>query len=307
MEPKKQILILINEKLSENDKNWEFFRGTIARSIGDDVDITMGTLLGLTFELHADESRIYDREASWNIDKFDLVVFRYFRREFARASSVATHLIAKGTPYIDSRVKPYRWSKYSAQAMRQSAGMANIPSLFSTHAIMRSMIEHEQVFIPYPLIIKDNNGRKGRLKFIAHDKQQALDIFDQNQEVDFIIQTFIENDGDYRVLVIGGELKLAIQRRASEGSHLNNTSQGGVAEIVPLDSFNEASLEDVRRAAEIDNLQIAGVDLMFDRHTGQHYILEVNSSPQLATGAFPEMKVEACTTYLRSLLNADKD
>ncbi len=293
--------------MGEKDRNWSLFKNKVQGSIGDDIEVTMGTLRGLTFELHENESRIYDREAGWNIDAFDLVVFRNLRGEFARAGSVATHLIAKGIPYIDTQVKPHPWSKYSAQAIRHADGLANIPSLFSTHAIMRSMIQNDQVFIPYPLIIKDNNGRKGRLNFIAHDKTQALDVLDQHKDVDFIIQQFIENDGDYRVLVIGGEPKLAIQRRAADGSHLSNTSQGGAATIVPLDSFSPSVLDDVRRSVELEDLQIAGVDLMFDSHSGQHYVLEVNSSPQLATGAFPELKVEEYAKYLRTLVRPEND
>ena len=48
---------------------------------------------------------------------------------------------------------------------------------------------------------------------------------------------------------------------------------------------------------------IQAVDLMFDSETGQHYILEVNSSPQLATGAVTNLKLKAYTDYLVELAN----
>jgi len=62
-------------------------------------------------------------------------------------------------------------------------------------------------------------------------------------------------------------------------------------------------MADVVLSAKLENLQIAGVDLMFDSETGQHYILEVNSSPQLATGAVTDLKLKAYTDYLVELAN----
>lgn len=302
MATKKQILILINKKNGLNDRNWTFFHDVVSNSIGPDVNITMGELESLTYELSENSSRVYDRTRGFSLDDFDLVVFRFIRRDFAFAASCASFLISKKIPYIDSNVKPGFWSKYSAQALRMSVGFANIPSVTSVTYELKYMIENNIMPIVYPLIIKDNNGKKGRLNFIAYDKQTALSIFDENPDVNFIVQKFIENNGDYRFLVMGGQISTIIRRKAQNNSHLNNTSQGASSSISKLSDFNKKMLSDVIKAAKLEGLEVAGVDLMIDKNTGQHYILEVNSSPQLATGAVPEIKLKAYTDYLRSLL-----
>lgn len=305
MESKKRILILINQRMSEADRNWYFFHDKVVESIGPDsnVEVTMGDMSQLSLELSANDSKVYDQEAGWSLSDFDLVVFRFIRREHAVAGACALFLQRHGIPYVDTQIKALPYSKFIAQAIRQNDGMTGIPSFYAKPPIIRRTIEEEKLPFQYPLIIKDNNGRKGRLNFIAYTKDEALNIVDENPDVDFIIQAFIPNKGDYRVLVIGGEPKLAIYRQASDESHLNNTSQGASSQIVPLESISEAAMADVVRAAQLENLQIAGVDLMFDSETGQHYILEVNSSPQLATGAVTELKLKAYTDYLVELAN----
>ena len=99
-----------------------------------------------------------------------------------------------------------------------------------------------------------------------------------------------------------GHVSVIIHRQAQTDSHLNNTSQGAVAKVVDISNFSAKIINDVIQSAENEKLDVAGVDLMIDRNTGQHYIIEVNSSPQLATGAVPEQKMKAYTDYLASLL-----
>lgn len=303
MEHNKRILILISEEVAPSNKNWTFFKNSVSNAIGPDVDITMGALSSLTFELSKDGSKVYDRKRGFSLDDFDLVVFRYIRRSWAYAASCASFLQSKNISYIDSQIKPYPWSKYSAQAMRHGAGFASIASVTASNEELQYMVENDLIPFPYPLIIKDNNGKKGRLNFIVHDKQSAAQILRENPDVDFIIQEFIENDGDYRFLVIGGQIKLIIHRKATSGSHLNNTSQGATADVVEPGQFSERMLADTVLAAKLEGLEVAGVDLIIDKNTGQHYIIEVNSSPQLATGAVPDQKMKAYTDYLRSLLD----
>lgn len=302
MKETKRILILINERISQTDKNWTFFRKEVEKSIGPDYEITMGELRSLTFELSRDDSKVYDRERGFSLGDFDLVVFRFVRSDRALASSCASFLRSKKIPYIDRQIRPYPGSKFAAQAMHLGEGIMCIPSVHSNSNELQYMIQNDLIPFGYPLIIKDNNGKKGRLNFIARDKDAALQIFEQNPEVDFIIQEFIENDGDYRFLLMGSHVAVIIHRQAQTDSHLNNTSQGAVAKVVDISNFSAKIISDVIQSAENEKLDVAGVDLMIDRNTGQHYIIEVNSSPQLATGAVPEQKMKAYTDYLASLL-----
>lgn len=301
MKSKKRILILISGIVSRHDKNWTLFYESLTKAIDtSDVEIVMGELSSLTFETDGITDKVYDRARGFSLDEFDFVVFRIVRKLYGRASACASFLQARNIPYIDAGVQPGSWSKYSAQLVLQSAGIEGIPSIYASNVELIHMIERNQVPFEYPLIIKDVQGKKGRLNFIASTPERAREILIENPETEFIVQKCIPNDGDYRVLVIGGLVKMVIYRQASSGSHLNNTSQGAAAEVVDPGQFSDEVLRDVIKAAHLQQLEAAGVDLMFDNQTGKHYIIEVNSSPQLATGAFPKQKMAAYAEYLVS-------
>jgi glutathione synthase/RimK-type ligase-like ATP-grasp enzyme len=303
---KKRVLILLAKQNGPNDKSWNFFRDSVARSFGDDVEVTMGGLLDLTFVINERESFVYDRVRHLSLDDFDLVVFRsvHAGKYRDRTGACASYLRQKGIPYIDSKIAPNPASKYSAQTLRQAAGLKAIPSVFSSNAELTYMFENDLIPFGYPIVIKDVNGRKGRLNFIVHNKETAVKILSENMDIEFIVQRFIENEGDYRLLVMGDAVKLVIYRQAADGSHLNNTSQGASSSVLDPATLPAAIIEDALTAARLENLEVAGVDMMIERSTGEHYVIEVNSSPQLATGAVPELKLEAYAAYLRSLIKA---
>lgn len=299
----KNILVLINQKTSPTDKNWTFFRRTLKEAINDSkIEVTMGALCDFVYELSDEEHKIYDRQRGFSLTDFDLVVFRIIRKEFARASSCASLLQEKNIPYIDSMIQPSPRSKYSAAAVRRSAGFNTIKSVYSNNSELISLIDADEIKIPFPLVLKDVNGRRGMLNFVAKNKDEAIKVLAENPEVQFIIQEFVPNDGDYRFLVFGGKVVLVIHRQAQSGSHLNNTSQGGVSKIVDISKFDQKLLDDVVLAAKLEKLEVAGVDIMIDTVSKKHYVVEVNSSPQLATGGSPELKMKAYSDYLKSIV-----
>jgi endo-1,4-beta-xylanase len=86
----------------------------------------------------------------------------------------------------------------------------------------------------------------------------------------YILQNFIPNDGDYRILVLNNKPVMAIKRVAAEGSHLNNTSQGGTASRVALDAMPSEALDVAVRATRLAKLAVAGADIIIDNQTGTH-------------------------------------
>jgi len=48
-------------------------------------------------------------------------------------------------------------------------------------------------------------------------------------------------------------------------------------------------------------MTISGVDVIVDKNTNKHYFLEVNSQPQLMSGAFVEEKAQLVADYFDSL------
>ncbi len=105
------------------------------------------------------------------------------------------------------------------------------------------------------------------------------------------LQEFIEKPGyDVRVFVVGGRVVAAMRRTISTGWK-TNIAQG--ARGVPLTrEMDPESYELGLKAAEALGLDYAGVDVVVEKDTGRHLIVEVNAFPiwrglQEATGVDP--------------------
>lgn len=165
------------------------------------------------------------------------------------------------------------------------------PFLATLHiARTELLVQRAQERFGFPYILKSNIGSHGEANYLVRDAEQARRILAQKPNVDFLAQEFCPNDRDYRLLLMG-DTKLTFERRGKDGSHLNNTSQGGDAALAD-DVLPPEIVADSHRIARRLGLTIAGVDVMPNSSTGSYYFLEVNSQPQLYTGAFLAQKKE---------------
>lgn len=133
--------------------------------------------------------------------------------------------------------------------------------------------------LKYPFIMKPNLGSKGESIFLIKSSAD-LNKFNVDDLKDYIVQNFIENDGDYRVLVLGGKPLGIIKRVARKGSFLNNISQGGTAVM----EFNvDLRIKLGQAAANVGSyfdLSFCGIDFIIDKKTQEIYFLELNTTPQ---------------------------
>lgn len=175
------------------------------------------------------------------------------------------------------------------------------------HNVLSGLIEKSA--ISYPLIVKSITGSRGRHNYLVTDAESLGAALSQAPTKAMIVQTFVHNDGDFRVLVMGGEVALVIHRRANTDSHLNNTSQGGAASLVDLRSpaLSVAMLDDAVKISKLLRREVTGVDMIVDKKTGQHYFLEVNNMPQLSTGSFTEAKAEVLNSYFDRWIGHESD
>lgn len=93
----------------------------------------------------------------------------------------------------------------------------------------------------------------------------------------FLIQEYIRNDGDYRVMTVGYKCIGGFKRQVKEEKLILNKSQGNsvVVKELPQDVVETAEM-----AAKVLEVEVAGTDLIRDSKTGKVYIVEVNEAPQ---------------------------
>ena len=119
-----------------------------------------------------------------------------------------------------------------------------------------------------------------------------------------MLQEFIPNDGDYRVLVLGDKV-LGVMKRSSQSieEFRNNYSAGGKVEVATLP---ENIYQLAVKATRVCGLAVAGVDVAFrNNNFDQPVIWEVNKGPQFkgfmaATGIDVPKEI---VKFLVSLIN----
>ncbi len=97
----------------------------------------------------------------------------------------------------------------------------------------------------------------------------------------FYVEKFIDYDNtDYRVDIVDGQYVGCYGRKASSNDWRTNVTSGGSVFIrEPEDTVIELAL----KAAKVTGLDIAGVDIIYDRKKEEYVVLEVNGIPAFAT------------------------
>jgi len=121
--------------------------------------------------------------------------------------------------------------------------------------------------IGFPLVIKTLAGTHGKGVFLADDRLRFIDLMEliaaTAPTANIILQEFIgyAYGRDLRVIVVGGRAVGCMKRVAADGSFKTNISRGGHAEAYdPTENVEWIAME----ATRVLNLDIAGVDLLFD-------------------------------------------
>lgn len=92
-----------------------------------------------------------------------------------------------------------------------------------------------------------------------------------------LVQEFIENDGDYRLFLVGYKVVGGFKRKVKEEKLVLNKSVGRSEELAEIPEDIVAEAERAVRAVEVE---VAGVDLIRNTKTGKVYVVEVNEAPE---------------------------
>lgn len=154
--------------------------------------------------------------------------------------------------------------------------------------------------------LKATNAGGGRLDFLIETEADfPRHVEDRaHTKAAFLAQRFVPHNGTFRTPVFGRDVPIVMHRCGTDGSHLTDTERDGRATLFDVETFEADVLDTADRAVEVMGCEIAGLNLVQDRHTRQWYPLEVGSGPAVGTGAFAEQKTRAYSACLRSKLSA---
>ncbi len=267
------------------------------------------------------ELKVIGADILWreiNIADFDGWYFRAVGNELEWSKLLQLYAKKHNIPVIDDYLLsegPLRRFKSVMSWQLQDAGV-KYPK--SSYVESMSDLEKELKNWDFPLIVKmSKGGRHGMgtffLKEMADFKnlEDKLISRDEMSEAEgkkgidlrgFLIQEYIANDGDYRVMTVGYKCIGGFKRMPKVEKLVLNQSEGNSVGLTEVPVKIAKVAED---AARVLGVEIAGTDLVISDKTGEVYLIEVNEAPQFKVFEkrtkinAPRIILEYCTKKFR--------
>ncbi|MFO7806949.1 MAG: RimK family alpha-L-glutamate ligase [Candidatus Moraniibacteriota bacterium] len=245
--------------------------------------VSVVSLGELIFKINTEEFCIKTSKIK-DLAEFDVCFFRGYSKNINQAKILAKYLKKRGLIVIDDILtEGFIPGKLSESYKLKKAGLNYPASHLFCNLENVNYLKRDLVF---PLVVKPLYGRKGEgVRKIGNIKELKEIIGEQPW--DFIVQEYIQADGDIRVIVVNNKIIGAIKRNLVPGDFRSNISLGARVEQIKISTKEK---EVALRAAKASGLEIAGVDIIIKKN--KRYILEVNPAPvwigfKKATGINP--------------------
>ncbi len=256
------------------DEKIEFVRAGIDSHSQNEVYSTRYD--NLLFSISSDLVEITDKRLGVDLSSFDFVFLRDIRGYEDERHGVALYLSKNDVPYSNRDAINFEHMSKLTQNMAFAYEGLKIPkTVYSTKS--SHITEAASLFV-YPLILKSIIGRNGEDNFLVKDKKDLQALLQSNNESKFMIQEFIPNNFDYRIIVLGGEVKSVATRTRDPASsdHRNNVRQGAEKDYQAIDTVSKDVLRTAVKGAAAVNRDTAGVDIVVSNEDKTPYILEAN-------------------------------
>lgn len=219
------------------------------------------------------------------------------------AHAIALYLDAQNVPVMNSEALHNRSTSKLSQMML--AALNDVPiarTLFCVNlSALRSYMD-SQVF-DTPFIFKKTSASRGQDNYLLASVEDIMKYDNESHHNNpFLVQQFIVSDGsDYRLFMVGSDIRLVIHRIGEGSSHLHNTSAGASTEIVSVESLSSEAIHIAKTMSRVLHRELTGLDIIIDNVSGRPYFLEANLIPQIATGSNVSKKLEALAEGLRQV------
>jgi RimK family alpha-L-glutamate ligase len=233
-------------------------------------------------------------------DNFDVIVgkgtghgIKYNGQEFDMPDLVLTRTGSGTTEFITAIVRQFEEENVrcinSSLSVEIAKDKMRSHQLLASHGLpipntmlVRFPVEVDIVdnMIGWPCVVKVISGSYGEGIYLCENKTSFKKMMEFVGNLDtpkiLLVQEYVDTKPgeDLRVFVVGGKVIGAMKRHAPEGDFRANISNGGYGE--PFEVNSEIDFL-AREAARICGLEIAGIDLLFDKDG--YTICEANSAP----------------------------
>lgn len=260
--------------------------GSKVQVLAKELDATLACFTDLFFDINEKTFKV--KVKGVDITEFDLV---YIRRadhsHFSLAGSLARVLDKLKIPYFDRSFSEIGASGDKLTSYLKLA-MGGVPVPHTIFCMGDSVSRYEDYIIEklgFPIIAKELVGQHMSGIYAISSKEQFDQlpkiIGEKERVAKYLFQKSIDLDSEFRLLVLGDHVAVVHTKVPRDYSNLklDYNSPDVYEEYLNTDSISEENKQIAVHAAQVLNIQIAGVDLAIEKDTGKAYIIEVNRGP----------------------------
>lgn len=236
--------------------------------------------------MYIDSNKVNITIKGYDITDFDFVWMKTTWSRKAVAYSIAK--------YLDFKKISYSTVEYEASKLLDSVILAlkniYIPeTIFLPTERITEHIDKIEKLIGYPLVIKPTKGLKGNDVVLVNTKKEFMRVITSLKiRTNYLIQKYIPNDFDYRIIISNNKIASAIIRKRTGDDFRNNTALGAEETFLNIDELNDELKTTSIEASKALDLQWSGIDLILSKDDQKSYVIEVNRSPGLTINS-PEI------------------
>jgi glutathione synthase/RimK-type ligase-like ATP-grasp enzyme len=245
-----------------------------------------------------------------DIASYGAVYFKTHNQAPELAAAAAEYLSSHGRNFFDREVISYTSVSKLTEYMRLASQGVMVPrSLCASNQYFRKHYNDIVAWLHAPFVLKEMSSNRGQNNYLIRTKYDYDTVLAKMKPGQtYIAQEFIQNDGFFRLYVLGSQVGMAIWRTAQVHpnplkAHLNKPSGSVNARLTEIESLPVELTTLALQAAEALDRQVAGVDVVQDKNTQKWYVLEVNNAPQLRSGSFTDEKVRMFAEFMNKELN----
>lgn len=300
----KSILILNFDPVSVSTPGTEekFARG---HERADALLVELAKEKGMTAVSHQYSNVVIDGDDiyvdSKSLKDFDYVIMGMMAKKTEIVNPILQYLDQHRIPHFNYGTPSDKANKTQDMYNLTRAGLPYVPTIIASSSEEASSYIAKNWKNEYPVVCKVMNASQGDGVEKCDDQKELAKCFPDSKDPSYedfrMVQKFIPNDGDFRILIFDGKIIASAKRVAKDPKKdfRNNMAKGGEGfKMAAPHEANQIALD----SARILGKEMAGVDLIQDEKEEKWYIMEVNTAPQyhyfqeISGIDFPQMLID---------------
>jgi glutathione synthase/RimK-type ligase-like ATP-grasp enzyme len=210
-----------------------------------------------------------------SLKDYDYIFFGFMANYTTLSTMLINYVTKHNIPHMKYETYNHFHNKAYQFDLLDSLGYPYIPSIMTTK-INKNIYKTIEEF-GYPVIVKDVFLDRGEGVWKINNEEELLKTFAGNTKL-MLIQKFIPNDGEYRVITIKNKVVLVAKKDSIEdvNKKLIDSRKSKKGEL-PQDVLKMC--EDISTHLFSD---IIGFDIIQDSNTKKYYVIETNASPHFS-------------------------